>query len=223
LYAFGIHMVGSNFVDFFSRRSDDFLIGYFLGPTALGYYTIAYSLLVAMTDLLIVVPSAVAFSAFSRLQSERARMQSSFYEATHLMSIVAFPIFFGMLILAPEVVLVLYGENWSPSIPVIQILMLIGLLHSAFYLYGNVLKAVGKPSWRFGILSLIAILNVLGFALAVKWGMVAVAAAYVFVGYLVSPLYFQMIRSVIPLSFTEPIFDSLFRRSSLSCHDCHRA
>jgi PST family polysaccharide transporter len=42
---------------------------------------------------------------------------------------------------------------------------------------------------------------VLGFALAVKWGMVAVAAAYVFVGYLVSPLYFQMIRSVIPLSF----------------------
>jgi O-antigen/teichoic acid export membrane protein len=200
LFAFGISMVGSNIAGFLSRRSDDFLIGYFLGPVALGYYTIAYNLLMIMTELVVVVPNAVLFPAFSRLQAERARMERSFYEVAQVMSIVAFPLFLGVSILAPEVVLVLYGENWSPSIPVTQVLMLIGILHSAFYVYGSVLNATGKPSWRFGILSFIAILNVVGFAVAVQWGIVAVAAAYVIVSYLASPLYFHLVRRLTGVS-----------------------
>jgi len=38
LFAFGVNILGFNILGFFNRRSDDFLIGYFLGPVALGYY-----------------------------------------------------------------------------------------------------------------------------------------------------------------------------------------
>jgi PST family polysaccharide transporter len=124
-------------------------------------------------------------------------MRRTFYKVTQLTSVIALPTFLGMSVLAPEVMLALYGPEWAPSVPVMQILMFIGILHSAFYLYGNVLKAAGKPSWRFGILLLIAISNVVGFALAVRWGIVAVAATYVIVGYLVSPLYFSVVRRVV--------------------------
>ena len=51
LFVFGINILGGNFVDFLSVHSDDFLIGYFLGPVALGYYTLAYNLLIVTTDL----------------------------------------------------------------------------------------------------------------------------------------------------------------------------
>jgi O-antigen/teichoic acid export membrane protein len=200
LFSFGISILGGNCVDFFSLHADDFLIGYFLGSIVLGYYSLAYNLLIAMTDLLVAVPNVVVFPVFSRLQSELTRIKQLFYQVTQLQSIVAFPVFLGMSVTAPEVVTCLYGQRWNPSIAVVQILMLMGILRSASYFYSSVFKAGGKPSWRFGIWSLTALLNVIGFALVVRRGITAVAAVYVFIGYMLLPLYFLMIRSLIQVT-----------------------
>jgi PST family polysaccharide transporter len=197
LFSFGINIVGGNFVDFLSVHSDDFLIGYYLGPIALGYYTLAYNLLIVMTDLLVSVPNAVAFPVFSKIQKDPIRLKSTFYEVTQLQSIIAFPIFLGVFIVAPEAVRVLYSDKWASSIPVVQILMLIGIVRSASYFYSSIFRAAGKPSWRFGIYSLTAVLNVVGFLIVVRMGIIAVAVSYVVVSYLLMPLYFLMIRKLI--------------------------
>jgi PST family polysaccharide transporter len=200
LFSYGINIVGGNFVDFLSVRSDDFLIGYFLGSVALGYYTLAYNLLLVMTDLLVSVPNLVAFPIFSKIQDDPTRLKSAFFDVTQLQSIIAFPIFLGILIVAPEAVRVLYTDKWAASIPVMQILMLIGIVRSAIYFYSSIFRAAGKPSWRFGIYSLTAVLNVVGFLIVVKMGIVAVAASYVVVSYILMPLYFLMIRKLINVS-----------------------
>ncbi len=200
LFAFGINIVGGNFVDFLSVHSDDFLIGYFLGPLALGYYTLAYNLLIVMTDLLVSVPNAVAFPVFSSVQTDAAGIKRAFSQVILLQSVVAFPVFLGVASLSSEVVLQLYGSQWLASIPVLQLLMLIGIVRSATYIYSSVFRAAGKPSWRFGIYLLTAIANVIGFALVVRLGIVAVAASYVIVSYLLMPLYFLMIRNLIGVS-----------------------
>ncbi len=197
LFSFGINIVGGNFVDFLSVHSDDFLIGYYLGPIALGYYTLAYNLLIVMTDLLVSVPNAVAFPIFSKIQNDPARLKSTFYEVTQLQSIIAFPIFLGVFIVAPEAVRVLYSDKWASSIPVVQILMLIGIVRSASYFYSSIFRAAGKPSWRFGIYSLTAALNVVGFLIVVRMGIIAVAVSYVVVSYVLMPIYFLMIRKLI--------------------------
>ncbi len=202
IYRYGINIMGGNFVDFFSRNSDNFLIGSFLGTTALGYYTLAYNLMATMTDLLVSVPNTVIFPTFSRLQSESAKLKQAFYEVTQLQSIFAFPFFMGMLILAPDVIILLYGQKWSPSVPVTQVLMLMGILFSIFYFYGNVLKSIGKPSWRFGILSVASVLNIIGFSIAVHWGILAVALSYVTVEFIVLPFYFLVVRKFLQVKFT---------------------
>jgi O-antigen/teichoic acid export membrane protein len=80
---------------------------------------------------------------------------------------------------------------------VVQILMLIGIVRSAVYFYSSIFRAAGKPSWRFGIYTLTGVMNVAGFLLVVRLGIVAVAASYVVVSYLLMPLYFLMIRKLI--------------------------
>jgi O-antigen/teichoic acid export membrane protein len=205
LFSYGINIVGGNLVDFLSVHSDDFLIGYFLGPIALGYYTLGYNLLLVMTDLLVSVPNLVAFPIFSKLQDDADRLETAFFELTELQSIIAFPIFLGISIVAPEAVRVLYGETWAASIPVVQILMLIGIVRSAIYFYSSIFRAAGKPSWRFGIYTLTAVLNVAGFLLVVRMGIVAVAISYVVVSYLLMPLYFLMIRKLIHISIRSHI------------------
>lgn len=202
LFVFGLHMVGAKFLNFFNRRADDFLIGYFLGPIVLGYYIVAYRLILVMTRLLTGVTQTVAFPTFSRLQNEPERIRHAFYTVTQLTSLISFPVFLGVAVTAPELVFVLYGPQWDASVPVMQILAFIGILQSVFYFNSSVIMAAGKPSWHLGITLLNAIFNIITFAVVVRFGIIAIAAAYVIGGYLLSPLPLLAVRNLIQIKFS---------------------
>ena len=199
LFSFGSNVVGGNFLNFLNRHFDDILIGYFLGPTALGFYTIAYKLLRTMTSALTGVTNAVAFPAFSRLQNDPERMRNAFYGAVQYTSLISFPAFIAVAVLAPELIPALYGPNWYPSIAVMQVLAFIGVLHSVFFFNPSALLAAGRPSWRLGVAVMNAISNMIAFSLAVRWGIVAVAAAYVIRGYVLAPVEIWVVKKAIGL------------------------
>jgi len=201
MFTFGVSVVGNNALNIMLRRSDDLLIGYFLGPTLLGFYTIGYQLLLVIIRLVTEVTNTVAFPAFSRLQLEPERMRRAFYNVTQYTSLIAFPVFIGLAILAPELVPTFFGEKWTPSIPVMQILAMIGILQSVLFFNASVIRASGKPLWELGIMLLNTVFNVLGFLVAVRWGIVAVAASFVIVSYLVAPVSYFALRKLIQVDF----------------------
>lgn len=199
LFSFGRNIIGARLLNVFNRRVDDLFIGLFLGPVALGYYTIGYKILLILTQLLTGITTAVALPLFSKLQHNRTAMRQAFYSATRVTSLVAFPAFLGVAVLAPELIQALFGKQWTPSAPVLRVLAGIGMLHSVFYFNSAVMTAAGKPSWRVGLTLVNAIGNVIAFAIAVQWGIVAVAVAYVIRGYLLSPLPLSLLRRLIDL------------------------
>lgn len=201
MFTFGVSVVGNNALNVMLRRSDDLLIGYFLGPTLLGFYTIGYQLLLVIIRLVTEVTNTVAFPAFSRLQLEPERMRRAFYNVTQYTSLIAFPVFIGLATLAPELVPAFFGEKWTPSIPVMQILAMIGILQSVLFFNASVIRASGKPLWELSIMLLNTICNVLGFLVAVRWGIVAVAASFVIVSYLVAPISYLALRKLIQVDF----------------------
>jgi PST family polysaccharide transporter len=201
LFSFGISILGSKSLDYFARRTDEFLIGYFLGATMLGYYSVGYRLLLVLIRVVVGITNAVAFPTFSRMQANPERMRRAFYKATQYTSLLAIPVFIGLAILAPELVPALFGEQWLPSIPVMQVLSLIGILQSVLAFNASVIKAAGKPAWHFGILLLTSVCSVIGFLIAVRWGIVAVAAAFVIVGYLVAPVSYVAVHKLLNIDF----------------------
>ncbi|EKU98318.1 membrane protein involved in the export of O-antigen and teichoic acid [Leptolyngbya sp. PCC 7375] len=216
LFSFGINIIGFNFLDFFNRRSDDLLIGYFLGAVALGYYNVAYRLLLIMIKLLTSVTTQVALPTFSKLQKQPARMRDAFYRVTRYTSLVSFPAFLGVVVLAPELIQTLFGEEWLPSVPVMRILALIGILQSVQYFAGTVLLAMNKPLWRLRVVFLITLCNIAGFFVAVRWGITAVALSYALCVYSFSPIFLGMVRKLIQIDFkkyflqyTTPLISSL--------------
>ncbi|MBD2059305.1 MOP flippase family protein [Oculatella sp. FACHB-28] len=216
LCSFGISILGFNLLNFLNTRADDFLIGYFLGSVALGYYTIAYRILGVMTQLLVNTSNQVALPTFSRLQEEPELFRKAFYTATQLTSLVAFPTFLGVATLAPELVVLLFGNQWLPSISVLQILCFAGMLRAINFFKGSVFIAMGKPAWTlwFGLLN--TTVNLVGFAISVQWGIVAVASAYAIRGYLIFPINQWAVSRLIrtPMltylsQFTAPLVSSL--------------
>lgn len=200
LFAFGINIVGIDLLTFLTRRSDDFLIGYFLGSTALGYYSVAYRLLLTGMQLITGVLNQVAVPTFSRLQSEREKIRKALYKVTFFASLISMPAFMGLGVLASELIVVLFGQQWLPSVPVMRILASIGILQSLFFLNGAVMTAVGKPSWRLKINFFSTMVSLIGFAIAVRYGIIAVAVAFALRNYLLCPLFVWIMYKLIKIN-----------------------
>ncbi|ACK72571.1 polysaccharide biosynthesis protein [Gloeothece citriformis PCC 7424] len=216
LLNFSIHVLAFKFLKFFHKRSDSLLIGYFLGEVALGYYAIAYRVLEVMTQLLVGTCNQVALPTFARLQTEPKLFRQAFYKATQFTSVIAIPTFAGMAALTPELVKLLFGEKWLPSVPIMQILAFVGILYSLLNFNWSAFIAMGKPSWRFWLTLLTATLNIVACLLAVRWGIVAVALGYLMSDYLAFPVCLWALNKLIKVSlvnylqqFVTPVIGSI--------------
>jgi PST family polysaccharide transporter len=114
-----------------------------------------------------------------------------------LTNTVAFPIFFGMSVLAPELVMVIFGEQWKASIPVMQVINIIGILYAGFFYNAPLIMAVGKPQWKLGLDLFRTVVYVTAFFFAVRWGIVAVAASYVISAYSIAFLTIWVMKKLV--------------------------
>jgi PST family polysaccharide transporter len=121
-------------------------------------------------------------------------MQEALLKATSMTSLLAFPAFFGMAVLAPELVKGFLGPEWGPSIPIMQILALWGILQSLTFFNNRAILACGKASWSFLLTLANGIASVIAVVIAIRWGIVVVAAAFVIRAYLHAPFPLWIVR-----------------------------
>ena len=216
LYGFGMYIFAFKFLKFFEKRADNLLIGYFLGEVALGYYAIAYRILEVMTQLLVDTIDKVALPTFSRLQTEPERFGSLFYKTTQFTSLITFPTYLGVVVLAPELTISLFGKQWIPATGIMQILAFEGIVLSATYFHKSVFVSMGKPSWSVRVSLLNATVNLIACLVAVRHGIIAVATAYIISSYLVFPISQWVVNKLLKINlltylkqFVTPLISSI--------------
>lgn len=210
LFAFGVNVTGSRFINFFNRYGSDIVIGFFLGPVAVGYYNLAFRLSRGLVEMLGAVVSKVSFPFFSRLQDDPESGRHAFGRITEQISFLSFPFFIGMAVCAHQIVEVFFGAKWLPVVPVMRVLAIIGMLESLGYLNTAVFFGYGKPQWRLGLDVLNAITNMLIFVIAAQWSILAVACGYVIRGYIFAPIPLLGIKKLTGMTFAS-YFRNIFR------------
>lgn len=188
LFSFGLNIVGSDLLSFLSRYSDNFLIGMFLGAVPLGLYAVGYRLLEVSQSILVNVARKIAFPAFSRLQVDRDRMVRAHLRLTRVSSLTIMPAYVGLAIIAPELTVLVFGRQWSDSGLVASILLLSGPVLSIRTFNMSLLTATGHPEVSFRFRLITTVTNVVGFTIAVSFGIYAVAAAFTVGAYVLVPL-----------------------------------
>ena len=200
LFAFGANVMGIEVLTVVTARSADLLIGFFLGTVLLGYYTIAYQLFTMIIRVLTQSVAAVALPTFSRLQHDLEQMRNAYSTAVQFSCLVGLPVFFGLFAVAPELVVVLLGDKWQPSIPVVRALTFVGILQTMLYFNRPVVMACGKPAWIFRLTLLNGVVHVLAIVLVIHWGIVAVAIAFAARSYIFAPILVWMVWKLIRFS-----------------------
>jgi PST family polysaccharide transporter len=150
-------------------------------------------------EMLIRTIHAVALPVFSRLQDADERLSRAFLRATQASAAVAVPAFIGMAVLAADVVRVCFGSQWDGAIPAMRVLAFAGIVQACTYFINTLSWARGKPGLAVRVSGIHAVGNVVGFLVAVHWGVTAVAVAFVVRGYVLLPLTLWWLRQLLPI------------------------
>ncbi len=210
LAAFSIHRTGSTAMAFLNTRLDDLFVGMFLGPAALGFYSVAYRVVRAISDISTVVTSRAAFPLFSRLQHEKPALQAAFSNVTKVSMAAACGLFGGLLLFAQEVVIVLFGNRWLLSCSAMQILCLAGVATNILNTNRTMLRACGLARREFLSYLSQVLLSLMAFYIAARFSIEAVAFAAILVQLLVMP---STLRLSMRASSTPP---SMYLKSLLA-------
>lgn len=188
LFGFGVHVMGSNVMHFVNRQADRLIVGYFLGPLALGYYAVGQRLIQITQQVVSKTFISVLFPLFSKIQGDEMRMRAVFSTGAQFTALVAFPIFVFLAVAGRETVHVVFGARWLESALVIQLLSVAALLQSIIMLTEPMFQAKGRPSWAFQLAAARAVLGIGLFMVAVRWGIFGVSVAWVIRAALLAPV-----------------------------------
>jgi PST family polysaccharide transporter len=176
---FGLNLTGFNIFNYFARHADNLIIGIFLGPVALGYYALAYKLMLLPRDSVTNVVARVLLPAFSRMQDDDERLAKAYLRTCGAIAFVTFPMMAGLAVVARPFVEVVLGEKWLPAVPLIWILAVFGALQAVTVVRGHLFLAKGRADLHFAWGVIISFLSVCGFFAGLPWGVRGVALAYV--------------------------------------------
>ncbi|MBN2027801.1 MAG: MOP flippase family protein [Actinobacteria bacterium] len=178
IVSFGLYLTGFQFVNYFNRNLDNLLIGRFLGSELLGFYDIAYKILLFPLQNISAVIGRVMFPALSTIQDDEVRMREAYMNVTRYIAFISFPIVTMIIVLAPEFTRVVLGDQWERSIQIIQTLAVVALVQSIASTVGWLYLSKGKTNILFlwGIIT--AVVYTAAFVIGLHWSIEGVAAAY---------------------------------------------
>ncbi|HWT72785.1 MAG TPA: lipopolysaccharide biosynthesis protein [Oxalicibacterium sp.] len=174
--------------NFANQNSDQFFVTYYLGAAAAGFYATGKRITNTLNIVISTALLRVSLPAFSRLQDSDAELRSTYLHSTGVTAMVTAPLFVGLAVLSHDVVLLLLGEKWLPSVPVMQIITVIGFLTSIGYYNQSIMLVRNKPQWQTKLTLLYAVTNILAFYAFTRYGLVYTALAFAMRALLLFPV-----------------------------------
>jgi PST family polysaccharide transporter len=178
LFSFGFNIFLKNLLIYGSDKIDYLITGKRLGPGVLGLYEKAFNLMdVAVKELSIKISGGVLFSAFSKIQDDNGRLRAAYMKVILSLSLICFPVFFGLFLVAPSFIHVLFGEKWLPSVVALQILCVAGVLRMYLQVTSTVINAMGYVAAEVWIRAVAFVLLTIGCWFGSFWGIAGVSTA----------------------------------------------
>ncbi len=183
LLRFSLPLLGFHVMNYGVRNADNLIIGRSLGSAALGLYGRAYNLMALPVSQVSAIISTVMLPALSSIQQDIDRVRKAYLRAISIIGLAGFPVMIGLLAVARPFILVFFGDQWVETVPVLQVLCVIGVAQVIGTTVGWIYVSQARTDLmlKWGVAS--GFVYITAFIIGVRWGIVGVASAYVLSGY----------------------------------------
>lgn len=218
--SFGFHLMGSNALNYFNTRIDQLSIGVLLGSQALGYYNMAFNLVLQPISRINPVLTSVAFPILVKVRSDTGLLKLGYFRILTLLTSINAPVLIGVSAVSPLLIPMLLGDQWLPIVPLVQVLSLFALIRSTGNAGGSLVLACGRADmafyWNLMLFAFIPLAVIIGAKIGalqgVAWILLGLQIFLLFVWYyvvvrrLIGDCFFEYIKTIIiPISFALPM------------------
>jgi PST family polysaccharide transporter len=144
LVRFGGYYALSDLMFYVAANVDKVLVGFVLGPRALGLYGQAFNLMRKPVHVVITPLTAVMLPALSRAAPDRQHHTEWLLAFSRFIALLMFPAGVGLMIVAPEAIRVIGGPRWAEAGALLAVLAGVVLVQGFVNAFGFVLASVGR-------------------------------------------------------------------------------
>ena len=151
LMYYGSGFTVSKVANYLALQLDNFIVGRWMGATALGFYGRAYELMAGAPTLLGEPVDKVLFPAMAARQGDLRSLAAAFQRGVAAMALITLPLSAVLCALAPDAITVLLGPKWTPVVVPFQILTLGMFLRTSYRISDVLTRATGavyRRAWR---------------------------------------------------------------------------
>lgn len=164
VFSFSAYQFSFQLINYFSRNLDKLLMGRYMSLTQLGYYEKSYRLMMLPLQNITFVISPVMHPVFAEMQHDKRQIAFQYMKVIRLLAFIGLPLSAVLCFTAQELILLIFGPQWEPSVDVLRILALSVGIQIVMSTSGSIFQAADATRMLFlcGLFS--ATLNVAAIA-----------------------------------------------------------
>lgn len=142
---FGVRTFAARLLGQSLDRVDDLWTGAYLGDTALGLYSRAYTFAQYPRRILAQPVYSVAGGTYAELKGDRHRLSQAFFRTNALLVRSGFLLGGLLALVAPEFIRLLLTPKWLPMLDIFRLMLIYTLLNPIKFTVAQLFTAVGVP------------------------------------------------------------------------------
>ncbi|WP_374170979.1 lipopolysaccharide biosynthesis protein [Klebsiella variicola subsp. variicola] len=178
IFGFSANLTGFNFINYFSRNLDSFLIGKFMSTSILGNYNLAYRIMLFPLQSLTFIMARSLYPILSHYQDDEVRVRDNYLKCVFVVLAISAPLMSGIALFSQDIVNVFFGDKWVLTGIILQWLAPTAIIQSVLSTTGAVFTAKGRTDILFRLGGIGAILQVTAFFIGIKCDIQTFALCY---------------------------------------------
>jgi len=200
LMRFGLQNTSSALVAQINSSLDTIVGGFFIPTAQLGIYQVG--LQVSLIPLKKITPELrrIAFPAYSKINNQLNKVAEYFIKSTRIICILVFPIFWGLGLIAEELIEVVLTNKWLESVLIIQVLCIALPFKLLDEISCSMLNAIGRADIILTNSLLTSLIFIIAIFMFINIGITGLA--YAWLASILIPFIVLMVRIVYVLPLT---------------------
>ncbi|WP_229223506.1 oligosaccharide flippase family protein [Duganella sp. sic0402] len=180
ILSFGAVSTTGTLVDEAGVAAPDLVIGKVAGLAEVAIYGKAMGVINVFNQLVTAAISPVIFPMFSAQARSGADVRQAYLTTASYMTALGWPFFGFVALMAPALVHILYGDQWSAAVPVIRVICIGSAVYSMFSMARYLFVAMGQVQAQARLDAMAVLARVLAVLLAAPFGLLWIGWAIVF-------------------------------------------
>ena len=146
MLAYGILLNAAGLLSFLTQNIDTLSVARVAGAAATGAYVLAFTVASFVPTFLSYSLLRVAFPLLVTAGTVAGRIQNALASVLHATAVVIFPTTAAVAVIAPSLLVSVFGEQWRSVEPLLRILAFYGLFRTLIEVLTTFLNATGRPA-----------------------------------------------------------------------------